>query len=193
MNSRISRREFLRTAGLGSVALASLPVLGNGLAKPVWANGQTGFTFLDLSKAATLEGVDHRIVMSGDGRISNGEVEGGGSFVHFDNASMVPKTIVASGTWKAKRLASFNQIGTYGAFAAGILDVDLHLVREFPSRAVIPAGLKLVVNLAQFAGLSTGQDRGFTLTIPHAPFGPFVPLTPPFGRTVFTTRVEERD
>jgi hypothetical protein len=35
------------------------------------------------------------------------------------------------------------------------------------------------------AGLDTGRPEGFTLTVPGAPFGPFVPIEA--GITVFTT------
>lgn len=38
---KIDRREFLRKAGFGSIALASLPTLVNALATPGWAQGQT--------------------------------------------------------------------------------------------------------------------------------------------------------
>src|SRR3989304_2430836 len=48
---KIDRREFLKKAGLGSIAVASLPTLANALAKPAWAQGGTNFTFLAVGRA----------------------------------------------------------------------------------------------------------------------------------------------
>ena len=42
---KMDRREFLKKAGLGSIALGSLPTLINALATPTWAQGQRSFTF----------------------------------------------------------------------------------------------------------------------------------------------------
>ncbi len=192
----MNRRKFLTRTGLGSLALASLPVL----ATPALAHHrQTHFRFVSNSHAATLDGVAHVFLMNGDGTITRSHVQGGGSFAHIDNASPVPKTILASGTWETKRLLSFNLLGTYGVLAAGLLEMEVRLIQLIPSRKVMPATLMVVCNLGP-AGLATpGKEEGFYLTIPGTPFveggagGPFEPFEPPLGVTIFTTSEEEED
>lgn len=85
---KMDRRKFLKEAGLGSIALGSLPVLAGTLARPVWAADETNFRFLSVSQAKTIGGVQHRVSISGDGKITSEEVVGGGSFNHFDNARL---------------------------------------------------------------------------------------------------------
>ena len=193
----MNRRRFFKNAGVGSAALASLPVLTHTLATPARAehDNRLGFRFVCVSKAATVGGVDHRILMNGCGTFNGSEAEGGGSYDHFDNASAVPKTILGAGRWKAGRLLSFSLVGTYGEIAAGILEMEVKLLQEFPSRAVIPATLKVVCSIGA-AGLDSGEE-GFTLTIPGAPFGPFEPFEVApgftFGITVFTVGKHEGD
>lgn len=187
----MDRREFLKTAGLGSLAITSLA-----LAPQVFqstsaaAAGGTNFHFVALSRGGTADGIEHWIAMSGDGAIAPGNAVGGGSFVHFDNASLIPRTVLATGNWKAKRLVSFDLIGTWGVFGAGILEMDVRLVPV--GGRPVPALLKVVCNLGP-AGIFTGQDEGYSLSVPGAPFSPFVPVVPALGLTVFTTANERRD
>ena len=189
----MNRREFLQKAGVASIALASLPELGHSLATSASADDkQTNFRFVSNSNAATIAGVAHRMLMNGTGKVTPSQVVAAGSFVHINNAPPVPKPILASGTWKAKSLVSFNLIGTYGSIAAGEIKMQIDLIVESPAPAIVPATLKVVCNLAP-AGLFTGEEEGFTLTIPGAPFGPFEPTTPPSGLSVFTTGVEQRN
>lgn len=185
----MDRREFLKKAGLGSIALGSLPVLAGTLARPVWAANQINFRFLSVSQANTILGVQHRVNISGDGKITPAQLAGGGSFNHFDNASSVPKTLLAFGTWKAKHLISFGLIGDYGALAAGLLEMGIDLIPV--GGPVTPATLKVVCNIGA-AGLKTGEEEGATLTIPGAPFGPFAPVANS-ALSLFTTGVEERN
>jgi len=137
--------------------------------------------------------------MNGDGTVTPSEVEGGGSYAHIDNATAIPKTIFASGTWETKRLLNFNLLGTYGVLAAGLVEMEIRLVQLIPSRKVIPATLMVVCNLGP-AGLATpGKEEGFYLTIPGTPFveggagGPFEPFDPPSGLSIFTTSEKEED
>ena len=189
----MKRREFFKKAGAGSAALASLPGLAHIAAKRAQADDhegkQMGFRFVCVSQAGTLGDVVHRINMNGCGTFSGASVEGGGSYDHFDNAAPVPKTLLSAGNWKAVRVLSFNPIGTYGVLTAGILELDVKLLQQFPSLAVIPATLKIVCSI-NAGGLDTGQLEGFTLTVPGAPFGPFQPilLAPGVtqGITIFT-------
>jgi len=193
----MNRRRFFKNAGVGSAALASLPILTDTLATPARADDDNGlgFRFVCVSKAATVGLVEHRMLMNGCGRFNGSEAEGGGTYDHIDNASPVPKTILDAGRWKAGRLLSFSLTGTYGEIAAGILEMEVKLFQEFPSQDVIPATLKVVCSLAP-AGLDSGVE-GFTLTIPGAPFGPFEPffVVPGItnGLSVFTISKHEGD
>ncbi len=183
----MERRDFLKHAGIGSVALMSLRSLVQDLGTPAEATGQVNFHSLVNSRAPLVGAVLPQVGISADGKVTGPQVVGGGSFNIFDQNSAVPRTLLSFGTWKARRLVSFNLIGTYGAFAAGILEIELDLVPE--GQPVTPATAKLVCNIGP-AGLFTGQPEGVTLTIPGSTFGPFTPLT---GLTVFSTGVEERD
>ncbi len=194
---KMERRELLRKAGLGSLALASLPKMLDVLAAPVWAEGQTNFHFIALSLAGppgTPTAQQHSLIMGGQGRFNpdrvGSQVEGGGVFVHFTSPGAnpppggTPLPVVASGSWAARLLVSYKQIGMYGAAAAGVLDMVIDLHREIPSKAVIRgATLKVVCNIGP-AGLVTGEREGFFLSIPGTDFGaggkpgPFVPFGP---------------
>jgi len=195
----MNRRRFFKNAGVGSAALASLPILTETLARPARADDDNGlgFRFVCVSKAAIVGGVDHRMIMNGNGKFNGSEAEGGGTYDHFDNASAVPKTILGAGGWKAGRLLSFSLVGTYGVLAAGILEMEVKLLQESPSQAVIPATLKVVCSIG-VAGLDAGEE-GFTLTIPGVPFGPFEPFSVvpgfpfTFGITNFTMSKREGD
>ncbi len=62
-----------------------------------------------------------------------------------------------------------------GPFSAGTVEMDVNLNRHFPSELVIPARLKVISNIGS-AGITTGKPEGFTLTLPNAPYGPFIPF-----------------
>lgn len=192
--NQIDRRDLLKKAGLGSLALAGASTLGQLLAAPAAAQpsnggGHLNFYFVAFSLADTIDGVSHRIAMEGDGIISPGHVVGGGAFVHHDAASPIPQTVLGTGSWRATRLISFEIVGTWGVAAAGILVMEIDLVPE--GGKAIPAHLEIYCNIGP-AGIFTGQPEGYKLTVPGAPFGPFEPLVPPLGLTVFTTVNERR-
>lgn len=181
--SKLDRRSFLKRAGTGSIALGSLP--GLLATAPAWASGRAaGFSFTAISRAGTIGSVVHAVNMAGSGTIEEDDVEGGGHFQHYDLASAPPRTIIAAGAWKAKRLVSFNPIGTWGVITAGVLVMQIQLRRTIPTPAVDAATLEVVCNVGS-GGFETGQPEGFTLTMPGAPFGAFVPFGA--GITVFTT------
>jgi len=188
--SAIDRRAFLKRAGLGSIALGSASVLAEAFAVRALADGEATFHFAAISRGKTIGNVSHAVNMSGFGRINSAQVVGGGYFQHYDLASSPPRTIFGAGGWKAKRLVSFDPIGTWGLITAGILVIEIHLVREIPSRAVVPATLKVICNVGS-GGFDTGQPEGFTLTVPGAAFSPFVPGVA--GITAFSTVVADRD
>lgn len=192
----IDRREFLRKAGLGSLALGSLPALVNALGRPALAQSQRGFMFLAVSAAGTGAG-QHLVAMGGRGvfdpaRGPSSSVDGGGSFFHFQPAASPPFPLVASGTWKGRLLVSYREIGTYGGAASGIGEFVIDIQRLRPSAALIRgAVLTIFCNLGP-GGLQTGEIEGYTLSIPGTDFsagatpGPFRQI-PPMGTglTVF--------
>jgi hypothetical protein len=194
----MNRRELLEKVGLGSLATASLL---EALATPASADGNrpVNFHLVATSQAETVDGVAHRLFMGGDGMITQGNVVGGGYFVHFNPAAPgVPKPVLSNGSWKAKGLISFDLIGTFGVLGAGILDMVIHLVPV--GGPVVEAMLEVVCNIPGAAGLSNpGKDEGFSLSIPGTIFvpggsaGPFEPLIPTQGQSAFSLVNENRD
>ncbi len=176
MKERIPRRTFLKAAGLGSVAAASLPALlpsPNALAAN---NGHRVYIFVSFSQAPdTILRVRPRIGMQGAGTFDPDArwVKGGGSFVLFDQNSATPKTLIASGFWEPTAFVSYDTrgLGSYGTIQPAILTV----LADFPG---IGSGLtlKLICNVGA-AGLSTGQTEGWQLLDTPA-YGSFVPLSP---------------
>lgn len=193
----MERREFLRKAGLGTLAAGALSGFLHDWARPALARqSHRGFMFLAVSSAGTDPG-RHVIAMGGRGVFDPAKgpaspVDGGGSFFHFQPAASAPFPLVASGTWKARLLSSYREIGTYGGAAAGIGEfvIDIHRLR--PSPAVFRgAVLTIYCNLGA-AGLQTGEIEGYTLSIPGTDFsaggtpGPFRQIPPGgTGLTVF--------
>ena len=187
------RREFLKKTGLGSVAVAST---GSLMAPPAEASlgaGQLNFRWISVSQNTA--GAD-RVVMNGNGFVNNGTVVGSGSWNH-SGVGPPPAPLLGFGTWKATRLLSLSNIGTYGAFAAGTLVMEVNLIPDGGGNR-IPAEVTVNCNIPP-AGLFTGLDEGFYLSIGGVFFEPFLlPVEgggpPPFcalGATVFTTGNEE--
>lgn len=182
--STINRRAFLKKAGVGTLALGSLPILGEALTtRALAAEETTNFIFAAVGIGPTIGGVLHTVVMDGAGTITPSHAEGGGAFSHVNNAATapLPKPIIAQGKWKAKKLVSFHVVGTYGLFTAGVLTMHVELVREIPSPLVVPATLQIVCNIP-FVPLMTGKPEGFSLTVDGLHFHP---NTPPMGITLF--------
>jgi hypothetical protein len=177
------------------MALGSLPVFVDVLAKPALAQTQRGFLFLTLGGA----GSQHLIVMGGRGVFDPAQgpassVEGGGNFFHIQPATSPPFPIVASGTWKARLLTSYREIGTYAGAASGIAEFVIDMQRLRPSPALIRgAVLRQFCNIPP-GGLETGETEGISLSIPGTEFsaggtpGPFrqIPSPPPAGSAGFT-------
>jgi hypothetical protein len=190
----IERREFLKRAGAGSAALAAFPVL----AEPSWAHGDDDgrrrFYFQAASgQAATISGGES-ILMSGCGSFTHRSARGGGEFVHFDGTKIPSLDFINTGSWRATRFLSFEEVGTWGVAVSGILELKIRLI-PCDGPVVREAMLKIVCNIGP-AGLVTMpfQQEGFTLTVPG--LASFSPFTPPAGLTFFTMRcahVEEDD
>jgi len=157
LTSRTSRREFLKKAGIGSAALATLPALGELLATPALASNRIGFSLV----AASLNGAE-RVILAGDGQFTDSEATGGGTFVHFSVSTGVP-VVIATGVWKAKRLNSFHTVGApLGLGTSGVADMDIDLI---PANNVrVPASLTIFCDLPG-PGRFSGGEEGFVLTV----------------------------
>ena len=184
--SAIERREFIKRAGAGSAALAAFPVL----ADAAWAhderdNGRRRVYFQALSGQAATLGGGETILMSACGSFGPRSVRGGGEFIHFDGRGPLPsRDFIATGSWRATRFLSFQEIGTWGVGVAGVLEMLIKLI-PCDGPTIRGATLKIVCNLGP-AGLVTSpfQQEGFTLTVPGVP--PFSPFTPNIGLTLLT-------
>jgi hypothetical protein len=189
----IERRELFRRAGIGSAALASFPAL----AGAAWADdddddgGRRRFYFDALSGQAATLGGGETVVMTGCGSFTRRSVRGGGEFVHFDGTRIPSTDFIATGSWRATRLVSFEEIGTWGVAVAGILELEIKL-RPCDEPVIRGATLKVVCNLSP-AGIITSpfQQEGFTLRVPG--LAPFNPFTPNVGLTLFTRPCDELD
>lgn len=181
----MERKTFLKKAGVGSLALASLPLFAD-IASADDGDGRRKFYFVALSRTAS--GTD-AIAMSGSGRIRGGDVEGGGEFVHFNAAQLTAPSsaFIATGGWRAVELLDFDEVGTWGRGVAGILTVRARLNPcEGPS--IRGATLQVACNLGP-AGISTGLAEGYTLKLPDGTtFSPFG-----VGLTLFTRPCENDD
>src|SRR2546428_13662629 len=126
MTRNLNRREFLKVAAAGATTVAAVTLL------PQFVPGTTaalnsdmsqgiGWAILAQSKASKVGNVDHRIVMSGDGRVDPAvkEVKGSGSFNHFDKSNLGPKTILNSGTLGVTKLVDLNMVETLGGGPCG--------------------------------------------------------------------------
>ena len=194
MDERINRKRFLRRAGLGSIALGAFPALAEAAPAAERTFGRPiFFHYYAFSKAAVVAGVAHAVAMSGGGKVTHNNVVASGSYVHFDFAAPVPKPVLSSGTWTAKRFLSLHLIGTWGDLAAGVLDIEIELHQDAPAAALIPATLEVVSNIGSANLFVPAKDIGFTLTIPGADYGAFksfgaFPLAQ--GLTVFSLGME---
>jgi hypothetical protein len=161
--SRTSRREFLKKAGIGSAALATLPALGELFATPVLASGQVGFKLVAASKMGT-----ERVLMAGEGLMTDSEATGGGTFVHFSSTDL---SVIATGVWKVNRLrSSFTAVGApFGLATSGIADMDVDLIPANNER--VGGRLQIFCNLPSTDGSrSTGEEEGFKLTVDGGTF-----------------------
>jgi len=183
----MERREFLKRAGVGTAVLASFPAL----ADVAWADDgddeggdRRGFIFQALSGQAATLGGGETIAMGGCGSFRDSRARGEGVFVHFDGKNLgTPNNVIATGTWRARRVLSWKEIGTWGVAVAGILELAIEL--RPCGRRPVAATLKIVCNLGP-AGIvnSPFQQEGFTLTVPG--LTPFAAFTPNIGLTLFT-------
>lgn len=186
MAGEFDRRELLKKAGLGTLALVSLPTLGHLGVRPASANGmKTNFFFVTVSFFGSGPFAGDLLLMNGSGHFGPGQVAGDGSVTHLSGSD--PTVVVGFGTWKARRLISFTPNGALGAHAAGVLVMEADVLPSVPSGlAPVPATFTVVCDLP---GLDSPGDEGVVVV---APFGTASPSVPPIGATVFSTMVEEK-
>ena len=184
----MDRREFLKRAGVGSVALSSLPLLG----ERAWADSkprirESGKIFHFLVLSAVPDTTD-RLIIAGDGEFNAFVAEGGGSFDHFKAEGSPPLPLVATGTWTAHEVLRFKPLAKHGVFQAGILVMraTFHPQGKPPVNNVT---VKVVCNLGP-AGADTGQEEGVTVRFPGPPPVTFEPVMPTVGVTVFSNANE---
>lgn len=188
MKERIHRRTFLKTAGLGSVAAASLPALLPSLNALHESpnNGHRVYVFVSFSQApATISGVLPQINMQGCGTFDPDArwVKGGGSFNLSDQAPPNPKPLIASGFWEPTEFVSYDTKGlpSYGNIQPAILtflaDVE-----------GIGSGLTMELTCnVRAVPLMTGQPEGWKL-LDTPTYGSFVPLNPIVGNLNLSTQ-----
>jgi len=175
MDKRIDRRTFVKTAAAGSVAAASLPLLGSSVALAGESDDGGGhriFVFVSFSQSPAAKGLAMpRIGMTGAGTFKPAarHVNGGGSYVLQDQAAAIPKPLVASGRWAAREFVSYDTKGlaSFGTIQPAILVMIADVER-------IGRGLTMTVvcNVgARGPAGATGEEEGWELS--GTPYGTF--------------------
>jgi hypothetical protein len=174
----MNRATLLKQAGAGS-AVAVFPGLFAADALAQAAPGSRIAVWVAFSEAPKKDSVVPRIGMVGAVTFHPDKktVAGGGSYSLFDQATPVPKTILASGPWTAKTFLSYDQKGltSWDQIQPGILEFQA----DFQN---LGNGLTLrtVCNVGP-AGLMTGEPEGYVLK--GTTYGDFLPLNPIVGIT----------
>jgi hypothetical protein len=194
----MERQEFLKRAGVGSIAL-SFPAL----ADVAWAHDdddddddrRTNFYFVALSGQASAPNAGDSVAMSGCGVFRDRRVRGGGEFVQFDGTRFGNReNVELTGSWRATRVLDWDPLeDMWGVGRPGILKLAIKL---FPcDRPVIRgATLEIVCNFAPAGLFNPGTPtptEGYTLTVPG--LAPFKPFSPNIGLTFFSERCPEDD
>ena len=178
MATKLNRASLLKQAGVGTGALAFPGLFAADALAQASATSRIA-VWVAFSQAPMSGTVQPRVGMVGAVTFDPDKktVAGGGSYVVFDQASPVPKTILASGKWTAKTFLSYDQkgLGSYDQIQPGILELQ----GDFDN---LGTGLTLrtVCNVGP-AGLMTGEPEGYVLK--GTKYGDFAPLNPVVGIT----------
>ncbi|HXF36900.1 MAG TPA: hypothetical protein VNO17_06940 [Actinomycetota bacterium] len=185
----MDRRTFLRRAGLGSIAVASAPGVVGALATPARADDGFRFRFVALATAGDIEGVQHRLIIHGNGRFDDSSIRGFGTWAHINLADPDPATnVLASGKWRPTNLVRFDLEGIYAeVLAAGVLETEVFLKRVFPEPGTFEGTLTVVCDIPP-GGLDAPGNAGIVLSIDGAPVGPFTQLA---GLTIFVPPLDD--
>ncbi len=170
--SDLSRRDFLKNAGLSSLAMAAAPMISlrQAAADLGGGNNLKGFHFVCMSDAGIDDqGVHHRVLATGSGWFNDTTAVGGGYFLHFNNATLPPNVqFLDTGTWRAGRVLHFEQVDNpknpFGFNLAGILEMRARLYRAGGPAAGIGASLQVVCNIP-LIGAFTGLPEGYYLAL----------------------------
>jgi hypothetical protein len=198
----MERRRLLRYLGLGPFG-AALPGLANTPAVPSSGGAHRNFHLLAISAAGPQGGPaapQNQLLMSGHGTFNPAGpgATGGGFYVHFLFSGRAPfpgelaLPVVASGTWRPRRVLGYWETATWGLEAAGSLEMAVDLFQQIPSKTVIAEMRLEILSNPPFAGLQIHDRRiGYTLSMGRdfskgGKFGPFAPLDPPVGIAAFS-------
>lgn len=180
----VSRRTFLKGAGIGSLGLAALPTLGSALATSARADDLLNIQLVTVSRIPKPQPPVDWLIMAGNGTHHGSHLSGGGNWLHvlFPGPNVPPPwEVVAHGTWRFKELVSLDNIGSALGFAAGVLETWADFwVAESGETLTVPT--RVVCNLGP-AGLVTAFHEG--LYVSDTPAGNFEPLEPELGLTAF--------
>lgn len=182
MNGQIDRKEFLKKAGVGTVAAGSISGLLASQASAQPPDHRTGriFDFVAISQARPFGHVrEPRMRMQGCGNFDPNlrSASGGGSYVIFDNAAPRPKPLIQAGRWLVDPLPApfgFTDFGLppYGDIQPSAITIHVNVDGIGGS-----LHLRLHCN-AEPAGGKAGLLEGFFLDSDN---GPWTPLDPPLG------------
>jgi hypothetical protein len=185
----MNRREFLQRIGVGSLAAGSIPLL----ARPAIAHlksdrgNQRHFRFVALSFLPTEDDTpSEAIVMEGTGIFDRQLRQANGDFQHITWPP--PSSLLGHGLWKRKRDGAFDYQKGFGSFAeieASILTIEIRMLPRDTGTDPFTAMLRIVCNVGP-AGLLTGENEGFTLTLPDGTT--FQPAVPAVGLTHISTK-----
>ena len=175
------RRQILKGAGVlsaGGILAALIPTTAH-----ADAGGQTGYQFLDISDGkGGLTGKS--IFITGVGMIGS-EVKGGGNYAIFDTATSTKA--FDFGSWSAKKLVSFTNVGTVVAdFLGATLTMDVILESATGGEAKATLAVNCDGGVVSPNG-GNGSGEVLTLVIENGPFaGTFGPGSVlPFNVTIF--------
>ena len=177
----MERRDFIKKAGLGSAALASLPVVAQGLTTPAWAGeakGDTRFRAVAISKLTTGTELAN---INLQGRFGDWGIRAVGSFAAWTPEGKAPFPIVATGYFHATKLISFKPIGTFGVLEAGTLMMEVKGRYVEPDPGSFTAKVTVICNIPA-GNLLTGHHEG--VTVEGKDFK-FEPLDQEVGITIF--------
>jgi len=118
----MKRRTLLKHAGVGSLALVAA---SNTLGTTALASGKIRFAFGAAAVADSGRFVGDVALLDGSGKFGGDDAEGGGRLTHFHPAT---GAVVATASWRAKKLTSFVQSGSaLGTHLAGLATLEIEV------------------------------------------------------------------